>query len=225
MSATQLLVLGVVRGFGRTHGYRVRAELLSWGIDDWANVKPGSIYHALRQLAKAGLLTASEIGDWPGRVDYSVTPAGNEEFFRLLVDALERPEHRADMLSAGLALMPALSRGRAVEVLSARLEALEAQRAALRKNSAASQAAGLPPHLGELRAMRTVRGTRRGLDPGPAGTGPGGGVRDGGRGRGGLRNAGALARSGRPAPVLTAPRSAGRIWPRPTDRTLLFKLA
>ncbi|MGW4550679.1 PadR family transcriptional regulator [Streptomyces violaceorubidus] len=155
MSATQLLVLGVVRGFGRTHGYRVRAELLSWGIDDWANVKPGSIYHALRQLAKAGLLTASEIGDWPGRVDYSVTPAGDAEFFRLLVDALERPEHRADMLSAGLALMPALSRGRAVEVLSARLEALEAQRAALRKNAAASHAAGLPPHLGELRAMRT----------------------------------------------------------------------
>ncbi|OIJ91422.1 PadR family transcriptional regulator [Streptomyces colonosanans] len=154
MSATQLLVLGVVRGFGRTHGYRVRAELLSWGIDDWANVKPGSIYHALRQLAKVGLLEATEIEDWPGRVDYSVTPEGDEQFFRLLVDALERPEHRADMLSAGLALMPALSRDRAVAALSTRLEALETQRAALRKESAAPHAAGLPPHLGELWTMR-----------------------------------------------------------------------
>nr|AGZ78363.1 NivS [Streptomyces sp. Ls2151] len=155
MSATRLLVLGVVRGFGRTHGYRVRAELLSWGIDDWANVKPGSIYHALRQLAKIGLLEASEIVHWPGRVDYSVTAEGDAEFFRLLVDALERPEHRADMLSAGLALMPALSRERAVAALSTRLGVLEAQRAVLRKESAPVHAEGLPAHLGELWTMRT----------------------------------------------------------------------
>ncbi|GAA4098111.1 MULTISPECIES: PadR family transcriptional regulator [Streptomyces] len=155
MSATRLLVLGVVRGFGRTHGYRVRAELLSWGIDDWANVKPGSIYHALRQLAKAGLLEASEIAHWPGRVDYSVTPEGDAEFFRLLVDALERPEHRADMLSAGLALMPALPRDRAVAALATRLDILEAQQAALRGESTAARADGLPPHLSELWTMRT----------------------------------------------------------------------
>ncbi|MFM9701613.1 PadR family transcriptional regulator [Streptomyces galilaeus] len=154
MSATRLLVLGVVRGFGRTHGYRVRAELLSWGIDDWANVKPGSIYHALRQLAKDGLLEASEIMDWPGRVDYSVTPEGDEEFFRLLVDALERPERRDDTLRAGLALMPALARDRAVAALSRRLGVLEAQRAVLREESGTARAEGLPPHLAELWRMR-----------------------------------------------------------------------
>lgn len=154
MTATRLLVLGVVRGFGRAHGYRVRAELLSWGIDAWANVKPGSIYHALRQLAKGGLLEATEIADWPGRVDYSLTPEGDKEFFRLLVDALERPEHRDDMLSAGLALMPALTRDRAVSALSTRLADLEAQRAVLRKEPQAADAGGLPPHLGELWTMR-----------------------------------------------------------------------
>ncbi|MEV5491300.1 PadR family transcriptional regulator [Streptomyces bobili] len=154
MSATRLLVLGVVRGFGRTHGYRVRAELLSWGIDDWANVKPGSIYHALRQLAKDGLLEASEIMDWPGRVDYSVTPEGDEEFFRLLVDALERPERRDDTLRAGLALMPALSRDRAVAALSRRLGVLEAQRAVLLKESGTARAEGLPAQLAELWRMR-----------------------------------------------------------------------
>ncbi|MES9520648.1 PadR family transcriptional regulator [Streptomyces capoamus] len=161
MTATKLLVLGVVRGFGRAHGYRVRAELLSWGIDDWANVKPGSIYHALRQLAKDGLLEATEIGDWPGRVDYGVTPEGDAEFFRLLVDALERPDHRDDMLSAGLALMPALTRDRAVAALAKRLAALEEQREGMRKapalpgDGAAAGEGRLPPHLGELWTMRT----------------------------------------------------------------------
>ncbi|MFI1046155.1 PadR family transcriptional regulator [Streptomyces griseoruber] len=155
MTATKLLVLGVVRGFGRAHGYRVRAELLSWGIDDWANVKPGSIYHALRQLAKSGLLAATEIADWPGRVDYSVTPEGEKEFFRLLVEALEQPEHRDDMLSAGLALMPALTRDRAVCALSTRLAVLEGQGAVLRKDPEAAEAGKPPPHLGELWTMRT----------------------------------------------------------------------
>ncbi len=61
MSTTRLLVLGGVRRFGRAHGYEVRRELMSWGSDEWAHVNPGSIYHALRQLAKEGLLRAHEV--------------------------------------------------------------------------------------------------------------------------------------------------------------------
>lgn len=50
MSATRLLVLGVVRMYGRAHGYQVRRELLSWSADKWADVQPGSIHHALNLL-------------------------------------------------------------------------------------------------------------------------------------------------------------------------------
>ena len=52
VSATRLLVLGVVRGSGHMHGYRVGADLLSWGAGEWANVKWGSIYRALRAPRK-----------------------------------------------------------------------------------------------------------------------------------------------------------------------------
>ncbi len=38
MSATRLLVLGVVRMYGQAHGYRVGRELMSWGVEEWANV-------------------------------------------------------------------------------------------------------------------------------------------------------------------------------------------
>ena len=48
MSVTRLLVLGAVRIFQPAHGYLVRRELLSWRVEEWANVQPGSIYHALR---------------------------------------------------------------------------------------------------------------------------------------------------------------------------------
>lgn len=56
MSATRMLVLGVVELVGEAHGYVVRRELKSWAADKWANVQPGSIYHALKSLVKDGLL-------------------------------------------------------------------------------------------------------------------------------------------------------------------------
>ncbi|MFD0549704.1 PadR family transcriptional regulator [Streptomyces rectiviolaceus] len=127
MSATKLLVLGVVRMQGRAHGYLVRSELLSWGADEWAHIKFGSIYHALRQLAKEGLLTSTDIPDWPGRVDYEITPAGDDEFMRLLRDALRHGNNRSDMLGAALVLLPALGRDEAVALLRERVDSLSAE--------------------------------------------------------------------------------------------------
>src|SRR3954447_14509251 len=115
MSATRLLVLGVVRGYGRAHGYLIGNDLLSWGADEWANVKWGSIYHALKQLTKSGFLRE----EWtvPGRTDYELTEQGEQEFQKLLRTALSKPEPKPDMLGAGLALLPALARQDAIKLL------------------------------------------------------------------------------------------------------------
>jgi DNA-binding PadR family transcriptional regulator len=124
MSATRLLVLGVVRGFGRAHGYLIRAELVRWGAEKWANIKWGSLYHALRKLAEEGLLTATDTDEVAGRVDYEITARGEAEFFRLLKAALREPDPRPDMLAAGLSLMPALSRAEAIALLQVRQRTL-----------------------------------------------------------------------------------------------------
>jgi DNA-binding PadR family transcriptional regulator len=119
MSATRLLVLGVVRGYGRTHGYRIGTDLLSWGAGDWANVKWGSIYHALRTLTAAGSLV--DHLDVPGRTDYEITERGEplaQQPHRLV--AGQRGE-----LGAALTMLPALSRDEAVRLLRERLAALE----------------------------------------------------------------------------------------------------
>ncbi|MFK0229399.1 PadR family transcriptional regulator [Streptomyces sp. NPDC090303] len=128
MSATRLLVLGVVRMHGKAHGYLVRSELLSWGADEWAHIKFGSIYHALRQLAKEGLLTSTDIAEWPGRVDYEMAPPGEEEFLRLLRDALRQGNNRPDMLGAAIVLLPSLRREEAVGLLRERIASLSAER-------------------------------------------------------------------------------------------------
>lgn len=145
MSATRLLVLGVVRGYGRAHGYRVGNDLLSWGADEWANVKWGSIYHALRALTRAGFLLDHD--DVPGRTDYELTEGGEAEFQRLLRDALRTPQPRPDMLGAALAMLPSLPRAEAIGLLRERLAAHETTR-----DKAQAQVDGWadPPHVREL---------------------------------------------------------------------------
>ncbi|AOS63893.1 PadR family transcriptional regulator [Actinoalloteichus hymeniacidonis] len=154
MSATRLLVLGVVRGLGTAHGYLLHTELASWEAEGWINIKWGSIYHGLRQLAKLGLLEATTHDEWPGRTDYQLTEAGETEFFRLLRDALRRADHRPDVLAAGLALMPALERAELVGLFRERLAALESNAEELRGNLEQRRQLDRHAHLRELTVLR-----------------------------------------------------------------------
>src|SRR4051812_30270814 len=145
MSATRLLVLGVVRGYGRAHGYLIGNDLVSWGADEWANVKWGSIYHALKVLTRDGYLR--DFYELPGRTEYELTERGEDEFMKLLRAAVRDPQPRADFLGAALAMLPSLPRAEAIALLRERLSILEE-----RRDKAAAQLAGwtYPPHVSEL---------------------------------------------------------------------------
>ena len=128
MSATRLLVLGVVHLSGGAHGYQVRSELQSWGAEIWANIKPGSIYHALKKAAADGLLTEhTEPGSsGPERVLYRVTARGREEIVELVREGLRRT-HDPTMLDAAIAMLPMLTRADAIARLDERVARLEAE--------------------------------------------------------------------------------------------------
>jgi len=123
MSTTRLLLLGAVRIFQPVHGYLLRRELLSWQVEDWAHVKPGSIYSGLRTLSAHGLL--EEMAGDP--VSYRLTPDGENEFRRLLDLALRQPESGdPSRLLAGLCFVTMLPREEVREALRARALMLEA---------------------------------------------------------------------------------------------------
>jgi DNA-binding PadR family transcriptional regulator len=155
VTATRLLVLGIVRGYGRVHGYRVGTDLLSWGASEWANVKWGSIYYALRSLTQAGFL--HDFDEVPGRTEYALSERGQAEFTRLLRDALRRSQPRPDLLGAALALLPALPREEAIYLLRERLASLQEARQKARLQI--SGWAG-PPHVLELFKLWEHNATR-----------------------------------------------------------------
>lgn len=156
MSATRLLVLAFVRAHGRAHGYIVGQNLMAWDADKWANTKTGSIYHALRQLTKEGMLNAIEVpatSDSAARTDYEITASGEDEFQTLIETALTRPDPRPDMFCAGLVMMPALSRATALAYLKRRFAELSDHKAIVVDASGRAQWTGegaLPPHVEAL---------------------------------------------------------------------------
>lgn len=153
MSATRLLVLGVVRLHGETHGYRVGRELMSWGAKEWANVKWGSIYHALNKLTAEGKLRefVASGNETVARASYELTGDGEAELHRLLRGALRHAGDDQGLLCAGVTLMTSLPRAEVVGLLRERLTALEQAVPELGESiRAADEEWGKPPHVREL---------------------------------------------------------------------------
>ncbi|KOV68428.1 PadR family transcriptional regulator [Streptomyces sp. MMG1121] len=157
MSAIRLLVLGAVRQHGRAHGYQVRGDLEYWGAHEWSNAKPGSIYHALKQMAKQGLLHAHEIAPstvgGPPRTEYELTGKGTEAYFALLRDALVTYDQRGDMKTAAIGFMVDLPRAEAVALLKERTRRIEAWRTSVTEHYVPEEGPARLGHIGEITNM------------------------------------------------------------------------
>lgn len=151
MSTLRLLVLGVIRRSGTAHGYAVHRELMSWRVDTWTRVKPPSIYHAIKQMHREGLLAGSgpqSSPQGPARVAYGVTAAGESTFFDLLEAALQSPD--IEEFGAGIAFMRCLPRKRVVALLDAQLATTDTIAAQLQEMKAEWPDAAEPPHAQHL---------------------------------------------------------------------------
>ncbi|WP_327344174.1 PadR family transcriptional regulator [Streptomyces europaeiscabiei] len=154
MSAIRLLVLGAVRQHGRAHGYQVRNDLEYWGAHEWSNAKPGSIYHALKQMAKQGLLLAHEIAPstvgGPPRTEYEITQRGTEEYLRLVRESLTAYDQKPDILSAALGTMVDLGREEVLGLLEERVRSIEEWRRSVTEYYTPEEGPGQLGHVGEI---------------------------------------------------------------------------
>lgn len=151
-----MLLLGAVALFEPVNGYQIRRELVSWEVDRWAHVNPGSIYSGLATLTRLGQLERTDLVDGTREVAvYELTDAGREELRRLMQQALERVDlYDAVAFHAAFGLLPLMSRAEAVGHLRKRLEGLgEAVRQLTDVGAAPSPHA--PPHaMAGLRLQR-----------------------------------------------------------------------
>lgn len=155
-----MMILGLVNWMQPVHGYDVRRELLSWRADSWANVAPGSIYHALRKLAEEGLLRqvgTVQVGARPARTSDEITAAGLDEFESLLRQHWWDCRPPADPFLSAFAFLPALPRAEAVEALRGRAEMLRAGNAAARADLAGGWPRQQPSYVGWMLELTIAR--------------------------------------------------------------------
>jgi DNA-binding PadR family transcriptional regulator len=159
VSSTRLLVLGGVRIMQPVHGYDVRRELLSWGVKDWMNIQPGSIYSALKTLEKDGLIAVKHRAPGhggPDRTLYVLTVEGEKVFTSLLRAAWWRVENPFEPLLPAMSLMEFLPRDELIAAVGSRIGQLEGQATELRflRASIADGATGadgaIPEHVREI---------------------------------------------------------------------------
>lgn len=124
---TRLLLLGAVAIFEPVNGYQIRRELISWGVESWANIKPGSIYNGLATLAQRGDLVRHDLKDDSREVAvYELTDQGRAEFRRLYEEALTEVRLTAPLaFQTALSMLPLVTRDEATELLRRRLANLD----------------------------------------------------------------------------------------------------
>jgi DNA-binding PadR family transcriptional regulator len=129
------------------HPYQMQRTMRERGKDLVTDVKPGSIYHAVQRLEKAGLAEAIETtreGRRPERTTYRITDNGRETCETWLSGMLARPKTEQPEFAAALAALPLLLPEPAREVLDERITQLQSQIDSLETGLRESVEMGLP---------------------------------------------------------------------------------
>ncbi|SRR6266487_660664 len=124
---TRLFVLGLLTQRPMS-GYAIQVVLQLSQTQQWARVLPGSVYHALKKLADEGfvVLQATELAGNRSKAIYAITPAGKDEFRKLLKEAWSTPVlHFPAELYAALSFLDDLSREEIVSAIDERIASLE----------------------------------------------------------------------------------------------------
>lgn len=152
-ATTRMLVLGVVRIFGPANGYQLRRELLSWDVENWAHLNPGSIYSMLGTLEKDGSVErhdlVMDVGARPVAV-YTVTEFGIADHERMLLEAIETVPDPGDALPLRVAVnfAPLLPREWYLRALDSRIAAFGLAVDGIRsKRLHLSSSKRVPPHV------------------------------------------------------------------------------
>lgn len=152
MSASRLLILGVLRFKQPAHGYEIRRELESWGAEQWANIAYGSIYHALSKMGEEGLLKPVEterVNNKPARTSYAVTETGEQEFQRLLREFWWEYKPVIDPFQVALTFMNAMPQDELLSALRYRANLYRSAVEGFEYGIRSKAMAGAPRHIAE----------------------------------------------------------------------------
>jgi DNA-binding PadR family transcriptional regulator len=124
--SVRLVLLGLLHD-QPLYGYEIK-QIIEEHMGDWTSIAFGSIYFALDKLSEEKLVekvSVEQMGNRPSRIVYQITPAGEEEFLRLLRESWQNIEREYYEVDICLFFLNRLSTGEVKKYLQARLAQLE----------------------------------------------------------------------------------------------------
>ncbi|MQA07410.1 MAG: PadR family transcriptional regulator [Pseudonocardiaceae bacterium] len=121
------------------HPYEMASVLRARGKEDDMEIKWGSFYTVVQNLAKHGFMEAVDStreGARPERTVYRITDAGRAELVDWVRELVSTPQPEHPRFKAGLSVIAALSPEETETLLRQRLDAVERANAALRESLA-----------------------------------------------------------------------------------------
>jgi DNA-binding PadR family transcriptional regulator len=110
VSATRILVLGLLAGRGPMHGHQLRRVAAMINIESWGDVKVGALYGAIHRLDAEGLIhpiRSEQAGKFPARTVYAITDEGRTELAILRSRALQEARLIPDPFDVALTFVDA----------------------------------------------------------------------------------------------------------------------
>lgn len=125
--SVRLFVLGLV--YERDiHGYEIKEVARLWGVERWASIGFGSIYHALGKLQEEKQIEERGIeqeGNRPQRYVYRITDTGRESFLHLLRKTAREADTESRDIDLALAFIHNLPPEERIALLTERIENLK----------------------------------------------------------------------------------------------------
>ncbi|WZY00419.1 PadR family transcriptional regulator [Bacillus sp. FSL W7-1360] len=89
---TRTMVLGILKSSGPMSGYEIQQMMESSQTDEWAYIKPASIYHALKKLQEEGKVVLEKVEKTGLRTKsiFNITEDGELELRQLLIQSFSR---------------------------------------------------------------------------------------------------------------------------------------
>lgn len=150
----RLMILGLM-ALRPMSGYEIQQLLQISQVDQWSEILPGSIYHALKKLSSEGLieLASTEQTGMRTKAIYAITEAGRTEFRKLLREAWQVPPRSlpGDFYLL-LNFIDDLPRSEVLEALQAQIAKLEEALAQWEagRDAKAEAMGGLPPTMAAM---------------------------------------------------------------------------
>jgi DNA-binding PadR family transcriptional regulator len=122
-----LYILGALADEGDMHGHQLRQLAELEHIDKWTDISVGALYGAIKRLASEGLIEEArteQVGGYPERVVWRITPAGREALDELRGEMLREIVSRPDPFDLAVSRTDPARRDETIAAVTARLAQL-----------------------------------------------------------------------------------------------------